>query len=131
MAEHHAPNGQFLKGWPGGPGRPRKAPPPDDSAQAIYARRGFVPHELLVDACQQVQQLLADGQLTKQERIKLIGIYVDTILRTAEFVTPKLKAVEHSGQVDLLQRLQAVSQCTDEELVRLIADTEAYLEQQS
>lgn len=121
----------FKPGNPGGPGRPRKELASDDSPLGIAKRRGYVPYELLIDACQAMSELIHDPSLTKSERIKLIGIYTDTVLRSTEYLTPKLRAVEHSGQIDILQRLQNVSQCTDEELVKLLADADEYIAKHS
>jgi len=42
----------------------------------------------------------------------------------AQYLAPTLKAIEHSGQLEMLQRLQALDTCTDAELEELLRQAE-------
>jgi hypothetical protein len=39
----------------------------------------------------------------------------------AQYLAPKRKAIEHSGQLDIVQKLQSLNEATDEELDQIIA----------
>jgi hypothetical protein len=116
---------------PGNPGRP---PGIRDkrhkSAQELIELAGLEPLAVKLQLLQRLQAKLDKGEWKSDyeelETEKLLNQVTTDLL---QYRHPKLKAVEHVGQLEIIQQLQALDRCSDEELKRLMEECEAMMKQ--
>ena len=59
-----------------------------------------------------------------EEKIAYLGLYAEVLKDLLQYAYPKLRAVEHFGQLEILHKLQNLHEIPDAELDALIADAE-------
>lgn len=62
---------------------------------------------------------------TEEDRRAYLVLYADVLRDILQYACPKMKAIEHFGQIELVQKLQDLDGCTDEELRGLLEEAEA------
>src|SRR5262249_39496994 len=92
----------------GGHNRPHTSHAAD--LRAYLAQQNADPHCFMVD-------IMQDATLSA-------GLRFQAARELAQYLSPKLKAIEHSGQMEILEKLQRLDTCTDEELDQIIAYAE-------
>jgi hypothetical protein len=122
-------NGGFQPGHIKYGGRARGTPNRRTQlVQDFCDQHDWQPFEKALLELQQMEAALRDAtdtttrayQVTRQH-------YLDLLIAVMPYCYPRQKAVEHSGQIDILHRLQNIKDCSDEELVQLLQDTEDYI----
>ncbi len=58
------------------------------------------------------------------DKTTYIGLYADVLKDLLQYTCTKLKSVEHWGQIEVIQKLQALDAHTDEELQALLEEAE-------
>jgi hypothetical protein len=121
-----AANGQFTHGWTGRP--PGSKNKRHQSVLDLLDQYDFDPLEAKIALCRDLQQQLAtQAGASPYETLELQKLYASCLADLTPYCYPKLKAVEHSGQLEILAKLQALDQCTDEELRMLLDEAEAMM----
>jgi hypothetical protein len=113
---------------PGNPGRPRGALGKRRRiALEWFDQYNFDPLESKILLCQSLQQrLVADTFASEYERIEYHKLYSETLKDVLQYGYQRLKAVEHFGQLELVQKLQELESYTDDELRTLLAEAKEY-----
>ena len=115
--------GRFTPGWRGRPkGALNKR---RQTAQEIFDKYHFDPLEKKILLCKRIENKLRSNHFKDTyEKIEYLKLYAETLKDVLQYSYQKLKAVEHVGQLELIQKLQHLDACTDEELAALLAEAE-------
>lgn len=120
---------KFQPGASGNPGgRPRGAVSlRSKEAQAIFEHHNFDSLEetiLLAKKCKNTLKKIRKDPDRRLEYEKMLLIATQHLIR---YQYPQLKAVEHTGQIDLLHRLEQLESVDDAELEAVLAAAEELL----
>ena len=120
-------NGRFAHGHPDlGAGRPKgSVNKRRQTALDIFEKYDFDPLEKKILLCRTLHNKLTSNHFADTyEKIEYLKLYAETLKDVLQYGYQKLKAVEHYGQIEVLQKLQNLDACSDEELQALLAEAE-------
>ena len=115
--------GRFTPGWHGRPkGAVNKR---RQTAQAIFDKYQFDPLEKKILLCKRLENKISSSRFKDiYKKIEYLKLYSETLKDVLQYSYQRLKAVEHVGQLELIQKLQNIDQCTEEELQALLEEAE-------
>jgi hypothetical protein len=97
------------------------------TAIELFERLDFDPLEKKVMLCKMIEEkLIGRDFVSDYEKIEYLKLYHETLKDVLQYGYQRLKAVEHLGQIEIVQKLQQLDDYTDEELKALLAEAEDY-----
>lgn len=120
-------HGKWLKGQSANPvGRlPGTKNKRSQTALALMEQWNFDPFEKKIKLARNLEaKLLRNHFKDPYERIEYLKLYCEVLRDLLQYAYPRLKQVEHIGQIEVIQKLQALDHSTDEELQALLAEAE-------
>ena len=122
------PNGRYVPGHhlTQGTGRPLgSVNKRTRTAEAWFQKYDFDPLEKKIKLALRLERKLVDNSFKETyERIEYLKLYAETLRDILQYGYQRLKAVEHFGTIEIVQKLQAIETCTDAELQALLAEAE-------
>jgi hypothetical protein len=116
-------NGRFNSAHTGRP--PGSRNKRTETGQALIDQYHYDPRQAALVFCRDLQlRLLANNFASDYERIEYTKIYNSALATALPYFYPKLKAVEHAGELEIVAKLRALDTCTDEELRALLVEAE-------
>jgi hypothetical protein len=114
----------------GNRGRPFGAIGKRRTALDLFDQHDFDPLEQKLLLCKELrQQLDRDAFDTDYARYECLRLFSDALKDVLQYGYPKQKAIEHIGQLALIQKLQALDDMTDDELRALLAEVHEIMRQ--
>jgi hypothetical protein len=119
---YHAPG--HVGFLPGNPGRPKGAlNKRRQSAIDLMDARGFDPLHEKITLCELLKQRVLTGTFdTSYDANKALEMYSEALRDVLQYRYQRLRAVEHVGQLELIQKLQSLDGMNDAELRALLAE---------
>lgn len=117
--------GRFKNGHPGEKPKGVKHKKRRLDALNVFDEFDFNPLEKKIKLAKQLESRLHGNHFSDPyEKIAYIGKYADVLQDLLQYGYSRLKTVEHTGIIEVVQKLQDIDTCTDEELHALLAEAE-------